>query len=175
MKTTKTFDGKKYHYFFNGKLFRNSTRNFKYACIATSRETGNSFMVSLGNDKQSTLKSMAHCYAHYCDLEVVEVVGEHVVKVADYMKKDWGVEVIGYYDGKCEDCAYCHEKDMFGVVTILECRRNDLAVERDGFCAWGKRRAMDEHQQEEPAPGQCGGDGSDPLPSAQNGRDGRIR
>lgn len=76
MKTTKTFDGKKYHYFFNGKLFRNSTRNFKYACIATSRETGNSFMVSLGNDKLSTLKSMAHCYAHYCNLEVVEVATE---------------------------------------------------------------------------------------------------
>lgn len=99
MKTTKTFDGKKYHYFFNGKLFRNSTRNFKYACIATSRETGNSFMVSLGNDKQSTLKSMAHCYAHYCDLEVVEVASvTFLVKVGYYMKKDWGVELIGGFD-----------------------------------------------------------------------------
>ena len=76
MKTTKTFDGKKYHYFFNGKLFRNSTRNFKYACIATSRETGNSFMVSLGNDRLSTLKSMSHCYAHYCNLKVVEIASE---------------------------------------------------------------------------------------------------
>ena len=116
MKTTKTFDGKKYHYFFNGKLFRNSTRNFKYACIATSRETGNSFMVSLGNDKQSTLKSMAHCYAHYCDLEVVEVVGDYVVKVADYMRKDWGVEVIGEYDtmGKAMTAAEEYEKALTG-------------------------------------------------------------
>lgn len=116
MKTTKTFDGKKYHYFFNGKLFRNSTRNFKYACIATSRETGNSFMVSLGNDKLSTLKSMAHCYAHYCDLEVVEVVGEYVVKVADYMRKDWGVEVIGEYDtmGKAMTAAEEYEKALNG-------------------------------------------------------------
>lgn len=74
MKTiTKTFDGKKYSYSFNGKHFRNSARDFKYGCIATSRETGRSFMVSLGNNRESTLKSMAHCYAHYCDMEVIEI------------------------------------------------------------------------------------------------------
>lgn len=136
MKTTKTFDGKKYHYFFNGKLFRNSTRNFKYACIATSRETGNSFMVSLGNDKQSTLKSMAHCYAHYCDLEVVEVVGEHVVKVADYMKKDWGVEVIGYYDtlGKAMTAAEEYERTLTGKSYKREfCKFDEDGVIRKGY------------------------------------------
>lgn len=74
MKTiTKTFDGKKFHYSFNGKPYRNSTRDFKYGCVCTSRETGNSFLVSLGNSKESTLRSMAHCYAHYCDMEVIEI------------------------------------------------------------------------------------------------------
>jgi hypothetical protein len=70
---TKTFDGKKFHYCFNGKPYRNSGRDFKYGCFATSRETGNSFPVSLGNSKESTLRSMAHCYAHYCDMEVIEI------------------------------------------------------------------------------------------------------
>jgi hypothetical protein len=70
---TKTFDGKKYHYSFDGKPYRNSTRDFKYGCFVTSRETGKSFPVSLGNNKESTLRSMAHSYAHYCDMEVTEI------------------------------------------------------------------------------------------------------
>lgn len=70
---TKTFDGKKFHYCFNGKPYRNSGRDFKYGCFATSRETGKSFPVSLGNSQESTLRSMAHCYAHYCDMEVIEI------------------------------------------------------------------------------------------------------
>ncbi len=78
------------------------------------------------------------------------------------------------YDGNCEDCARCEEKDMFGVATILECSRTGLNTQRDGFCAWGKRRVDNEHQQKEPAPGQRGGDSSDPLASEQDGRHERL-
>jgi hypothetical protein len=138
MKTTKTFDGKKYHYFFNGKLFRNSTRNFKYACIATSRETGNSFMVSLGNDKQSTLKSMAHCYAHYCDLEVVEVASvTFLLKVGYYMKKDYGVELIGGFDTleEARAAADDYEKKLDGKDYKREfCVYNEPDGIHKGFC-----------------------------------------
>ena len=138
MKITKTFDGKKYHYFFNGKLFRNSTRNFKYACIATSRETGNSFMVSLGNDKQSTLKSMAHCYAHYCDLEVFEVISRtFLVKVAYYMKKDWGVELIGGFDTLDDASAAAddYEKTLTGKDYKRDfCVYNETDGNHKGFC-----------------------------------------
>ena len=42
---------------------------------------------------------------------------------------------------RCKDCAKCHEKDMFGRGTILECRRTDLAVEPDGYCKWAERRS----------------------------------
>lgn len=42
---------------------------------------------------------------------------------------------------RCKVCTKSHEKNMFGVVTILVCRRTDLAVEPDGFCAWGERRS----------------------------------
>ena len=41
----------------------------------------------------------------------------------------------------CKDCAKMHEKDMFGVRTIMECRRSGNAVEPDGFCKWGERRS----------------------------------
>ena len=70
---SKTFDGKKWHYSFNGNPYRNSARDFKYGCFCTSRETGKTFPVSLGNNRESTLKSMAYCYAHYCDMEVIEI------------------------------------------------------------------------------------------------------
>ena len=42
---------------------------------------------------------------------------------------------------RCKDCAKCHEKDMWGVSTILECRRSGRAVEPDGFCKWAERRS----------------------------------
>lgn len=72
MKITKTFDGKKYHYFFNGNIFRNSYKDFKYACIA--HNNGKSWVLSLGNDKESTYRSKAQFYAHWCEkLEVVEI------------------------------------------------------------------------------------------------------
>ena len=40
----------------------------------------------------------------------------------------------------CEDCAKCSEKDMFGLMTVLECGRTGLVVEPDGFCKWAERR-----------------------------------
>ena len=41
---------------------------------------------------------------------------------------------------RCRDCANGCEKDVFGLRTVLECSRDDLVVEPDGFCKWGKRR-----------------------------------
>lgn len=41
---------------------------------------------------------------------------------------------------RCQDCAKCEEKAIFGPRTVLECGRTDLVVEPDGFCKWGKRR-----------------------------------
>ena len=51
------------------------------------------------------------------------------------MPSDVRVEVF------CKDCVKCHEKDMFGVATILECRRTSLPVEPEGYCKWGERRS----------------------------------
>lgn len=42
---------------------------------------------------------------------------------------------------RCKDCAKSQEKDCFGVMTVLECSRDDLVVEPDGFCKWGERRS----------------------------------
>ena len=36
----------------------------------------------------------------------------------------------------CKDCALCHEVDMFGQRTLLECRRTELITQADGFCKW---------------------------------------
>lgn len=75
---TKSFNGKKYSYFCDGNLYKNSSRDYKYACVATTRQAkgaiseGNVFIVSLGNNAQSTYNSMARFYGH-CDLEVVEI------------------------------------------------------------------------------------------------------
>ena len=78
-KVTKQFDGKKFHYYFNGKFKRNSTKDYRYACVATTRidkgacVEGYQFVISLGNKIDSTYNSMAHCYKH-CDLSVVEIM-----------------------------------------------------------------------------------------------------
>lgn len=75
---TKTFDGKKFHYFLGGNLYRNSTRDFKYACVAITREAkgatseGYEFIISLGNNSTSTYNSMAKFYGH-CDLRIEEI------------------------------------------------------------------------------------------------------
>ena len=77
-KVTKQFDGKKYHYYFNGKLQRNSTKDYRYACVATTKTDkgacvdGHQFVISFGNKADSTYNSMARLYRH-CDLCVVEI------------------------------------------------------------------------------------------------------
>lgn len=68
----KEFDGLNWSYYFDGNCFRHGKREFRYACVATSN--GRSFVVSLGNNKVSTRRSMANCYAHWVDsLEVFEI------------------------------------------------------------------------------------------------------
>lgn len=75
---TKTFNGKKFTYFCNGEVYKNSTRDFKYACVAITRQAkgaiseGKEFIISLGNKKDTTYNSMARFYGH-CDLQVVEI------------------------------------------------------------------------------------------------------
>lgn len=73
---TKVFDGKTFHYYYNGKLFRNSKKEFKYGCIAISKEDGESWAISIGNNKVTTRNSMAFRYVHFCDLEVLEIVNK---------------------------------------------------------------------------------------------------
>lgn len=74
----KTFNGKKYIYLCNGKFYRNSSRDYKYACVATTRKAkgaiteGKEIIISLGNKVDSTYNSYARFY-HQCDLEVVEI------------------------------------------------------------------------------------------------------
>ena len=76
---TKSFNGKQFSYSLNGEHYKNSKREFKYACVATSRvakgacKEGCVFIISLGNKKESTYNSMARFYGH-CDLEIVEIV-----------------------------------------------------------------------------------------------------
>ena len=77
-KVEKIANGKKFNYLCNGKLFRTSTREYKYACIATTRISkgagieGLERIISLGNNPVSTYNSYARFYKH-CDLEVVEI------------------------------------------------------------------------------------------------------
>ena len=37
-KIEKTFNGKRFTYLCNGKVYKNSTRDYKYACVATTRK-----------------------------------------------------------------------------------------------------------------------------------------
>lgn len=75
---TKSLNGKKFTYYCNGEVYKNSTRDFKYACVAITRQAkgaiseGKEFIISLGNKKDTTYNSMARFYRH-CDLEVVEI------------------------------------------------------------------------------------------------------
>ena len=70
---TKTFNGKKFTYFCNGEVYKNSTRDYKYACIAKFKHDGHERILSLGNKKDSTYNSMARFYVERADLEVVEI------------------------------------------------------------------------------------------------------
>ena len=69
----KTFDGKKFNYFFNGVLYRKSSTEFKYGCFAVRNEGGKEFPAALGNDENSTLKSNWKRYCEYCKLIVVKI------------------------------------------------------------------------------------------------------
>ena len=37
-KIEKTFNGKRFTYLCNGEVYKNSTRDYKYACVATTRQ-----------------------------------------------------------------------------------------------------------------------------------------
>lgn len=50
---TKTFNGKKFTYFCNGEVYKNSTRDYKYACVAKFKHDGHEKILSLGNKKGS--------------------------------------------------------------------------------------------------------------------------
>lgn len=67
----KSVKGSKFIYSHNGKVVRTSTREFKYACIATY-ESGATKVISLGNEVKSTYNSFARFYEH-CKLEVVTI------------------------------------------------------------------------------------------------------
>ena len=64
-KIEKTFNGKRFTYLCNGEVYKNSTRDYKYACVATTRQAkgalteGHEFILSLGNKVESTYNSMA--------------------------------------------------------------------------------------------------------------------
>ena len=68
---TKTCKGSKFIYTLNGEVVRTSKRDYKYACIATARHNGKVYLASLGNDADSTLKSMASKFKEWCDMEVI--------------------------------------------------------------------------------------------------------
>ena len=78
-KIEKTFNGKRFTHLCNGEVYRVSTRDYKYACVATTRKAkgaiseGHEFILSLGNKKDSTYNSMARFYVERADLEVVEI------------------------------------------------------------------------------------------------------
>lgn len=67
----KSVKGAKFVYTYNGKVVRTSTREFKFACVATF-ESGASKVISMGNKAESTYNSMARFYEH-CSLEIVTI------------------------------------------------------------------------------------------------------
>lgn len=68
---TKTQVGGKFIYTYNNEVVRKSTREFKYACIATF-PSGKSKVISMGNKADSTYNSYARFYEH-CKLEIVTI------------------------------------------------------------------------------------------------------
>lgn len=68
---TKTRKGDKMQYFCNGRLYRTSKRDYKYACVAFD-DAGNCSIISLGNNANSTYNSMATFYSH-CNLKIFEI------------------------------------------------------------------------------------------------------
>ena len=65
-KIEKTFNGKRFTHLFNGEVHKNSTRDYKYACVATTRKAkgaiseGHEFILSLGN-KSVKPPVVIHC------------------------------------------------------------------------------------------------------------------
>lgn len=43
----------------------------------------------------------------------------------------------------CGKCELCHEKDMFGRMKVLECRRTEHVVTESDGCTFGVRRGED--------------------------------
>ena len=72
-KIEKTFNGKRFTHLFNGEVHKNSTRDYKYACVAKFKYDGHERILSLGNKKDGTYNSMARFYVERADLEVVEI------------------------------------------------------------------------------------------------------
>ena len=70
---TKTFNGKKFTYLCNGEPYKNSTRDYKYACVAKFKYDGHERIISLGNKVDTAYNSMARFYIERADLEVIEI------------------------------------------------------------------------------------------------------
>lgn len=100
----KSYDGKRWSYYYDGVCFRCCKREFKYACIATYGER--SKVVSLGNNRVSTYRSMAHCFSH-CDLDVVSILNF----VLSCEECEWFHVNDPEYPDNCEypDCPPCLE------------------------------------------------------------------
>lgn len=64
----KTFDGKRFVYSIGEHVFRKSSRDYKYACVAKFK-SGTEAIISLGNNAKSTYNSMACFYGH-CELRI---------------------------------------------------------------------------------------------------------
>lgn len=77
----KQVKGNKFIYTFKGKVVRTSTKEFKFACIAKAKESdaicrdfwGFEKVISLGNNRESTLNSMKIRYGINWTLSVVEI------------------------------------------------------------------------------------------------------
>ena len=77
MKVTKEYNGKIYTYYHDGKKYRKSENDYKFACVATVTHEGHwmygqSTVVCLGNN-ESCVRSRGRFYRHYCDVKVVVI------------------------------------------------------------------------------------------------------
>ena len=77
MKVTKECNGKIYTYYHNGKKYRKSENDYKFACVVTFTQEGHcmygqSMVVCLGNN-ESSVRSKGRFFRHYCDVKVVVI------------------------------------------------------------------------------------------------------
>lgn len=68
-------------------------------------------------------------------------IPKQLKRIADYLKGKQRGEMVVVV--RCIDCADCREKDMFGVVTVLECGRSEMPTQPEGYCYWAERRNED--------------------------------